>query len=184
MINDSLIASKDFLPGRIIMINYWYLLIRLILCVFKLKYSFIETFIEIFACTVLYYALKWKNPYLCTYYTTFSLFEILYSWVDLLVKAQNTGYFRKFTFDNVYYLIVCNMSVVFYIISAYFLFCAYKELKIFEGIEIGKSNPERKEIKYFEKVQNESSKDKSKMTIGLLMELEKKNPTILPISNT
>ncbi len=110
-------------------LNFFLLYFRLFISVLKIYYSINESLIEIGTCLILYKALKYTNSYLCGIYIGICMLAVLFSWIELMKKGRfkfNLG------FQNLYFLIVSNFSIVLYIISIYFIFWSYQEINFLE----------------------------------------------------
>ena len=114
---------------RLYKLNFFLLYFRLFISILKIYYSINESLIEIGTCLILYKALKNVNSYLCGIYIGICLLAVLLSWIQLVKKGRfqlNLG------FQNLYFLIVSNFSIVLYIISIYFIFWGYQEINFLE----------------------------------------------------
>ena len=144
----------QILPNeKVYKLNFPLFYVRVILTFFKFQYSLTEAFIELFTCFVLFRCLKQKNAFIIVLYIAFGLFEILFSWIGMVKKLQNDCFSINFCSDDIYFLVVSNISVILYVVAIYFLFWTYQEIELWNEEKTDKeisSNEVKSKHKLFE----------------------------------
>ena len=123
------VSANNPIFDRVYFLNSLLFYIRLFLTPFKIYYSNAEMIFDLFSCILFYKALSERNYYMHSIYVFYCIIALLYCWLEITKRLQ---FYEIITFDKLYFFIVSMINSIVYIISIYFVFWVYQELKQLE----------------------------------------------------